>query len=69
MESIVSDTVSATSQNSILKSNKKESSLKNCQISTAPVVSNLSEKSVLGRTRGSNAVPDVHNNVKHLEGT
>ncbi|XP_012347168.1 egl nine homolog 1 [Apis florea] len=67
MESIVSDTVSATSQNSILKS-KKESSLKNCHISTAPVVSNLSEKSVLGRTRGSNAVPDVHNNVKHLEG-
>ncbi|XP_060825876.1 egl nine homolog 1 [Bombus pascuorum] len=69
VESIVSNIVSATSQNSTLKSAKKESSLRNCQNLTTPVVSNLSEKLVLERTRGSNAAPEVHNNGKHLGGT
>lgn len=69
VESIVSNTVSATSQNSTLKSAKKESSLRNCQNLTTPVISNLSKKSVLERTRSSNAAPEVHNNGKHLGGT
>ncbi|KOC59017.1 Egl nine like protein 1 [Habropoda laboriosa] len=69
VQSIVSDTVSTANQNSTLQSAKKDSSLRNCQISTVPVVSNLSKKSVLETTRESNAAPEVHHNTKHLGGT
>ncbi|XP_017796790.1 PREDICTED: egl nine homolog 1 isoform X2 [Habropoda laboriosa] len=68
VQSIVSDTVSTANQNSTLQSAKKDSSLRNCQISTVPVVSNLSKKSVLETTRESNAAPEVHHNTKHLGG-
>ena len=67
VESIVSDTVSAASQNSILKSTKKDSSVRNCHNSIVPVVSNLSEKSVLERTRESSTAP-VYNDGKRLGG-
>ncbi|CAK9822169.1 Egl nine homolog 1 (Fragment) [Anthophora retusa] len=69
VQSIVSDTVSTVNQNSIQQSTKKDSSLRNCQISTVPVVSNLSEKSVLETTRELNAAPEVHHNTKRLGGT
>ncbi|CAK9807639.1 Egl nine homolog 1 (Fragment) [Anthophora plagiata] len=69
VQSIVSDTVSTVNQNSIQQSTKKDSSLRNCQISTVPVVSNLSENSVLETTRELNATPEVHHNTKRLGGT
>ncbi|XP_076164933.1 HIF prolyl hydroxylase [Ptiloglossa arizonensis] len=68
VRSIVPDTVSTANKNSILKSTKKDSSLRNCQVSNTPVVSNLNEKPVSETTRGSNTVPKVNHNVKHLEG-
>ncbi|KAF3421492.1 hypothetical protein E2986_10850 [Frieseomelitta varia] len=68
VESIVSDTVSVASQNSILKSTKKDSSVRNCHNSIVPVVSNLSEKSVLETTRESSTAP-VYNDRKRLGGT
>ncbi|XP_017879858.1 egl nine homolog 1 isoform X1 [Ceratina calcarata] len=66
VESIVPNIISNANQNIILKSSK-ESILKSCQNSTNPVVSNLSEKTTLGRTRGSDAAQ--HNKALHLGGT
>ncbi|XP_076290195.1 HIF prolyl hydroxylase isoform X2 [Lasioglossum baleicum] len=67
-QSILSNTVSSTNQNSVSQSDKKEFSSKNHQRANAPVVSNLTEKPVSETTEGSNAAPEVHHNAKHLGG-
>lgn len=68
VQSAAPGTISSDNQNSLLKS-AKNTSVRNCQISTVPVVSNLSERSVLERKSESNDTPQVQNNVKHLGGT
>ncbi|CAL7948574.1 unnamed protein product [Xylocopa violacea] len=67
VESIVTDTVSTANQNSILKPSKNDTIVGNCQTSTTPVVYNLTEKSVLERTRRSKTAQKIQNNAIHLE--
>ncbi|XP_029036671.1 egl nine homolog 1 [Osmia bicornis bicornis] len=69
VRSIVPDSVATSKQNSVLELSKDSSSLRNCQFSNTPIVSNLNEKPVSETTRGSeDAAQEVHYNAKHSGG-
>ncbi|XP_076666620.1 HIF prolyl hydroxylase isoform X2 [Andrena cerasifolii] len=68
VRSIVPDRVSTANQNS-LPNSVKDFSHGNCQISSTPVLSNLSEKPVSETTRGTNVAPKVHHSARYLRGT